>query len=129
MGAVTRGTRCDGAPALCVVGGAAGPAAQRGHDVAGPAPSRLGAPTTSRAASERDETARAIWREQIAQRAATQFVLVDESGTHPSVTRLYAWAPHDQRDQRATGVNGRPKVLHRWSAKLHRVVTAKVHQD
>jgi transposase len=29
-----------------------------------------------------------------------QFVLVDESGTHTSLTRLYGWAPHDQR---ATG--------------------------
>ncbi len=29
-----------------------------------------------------------------------QFVFVDESGTHMSLTRLYGWAPHDQR---ATG--------------------------
>jgi transposase len=49
------------------------------------------------AASERDEDARAAWREEIATRDATQFVFVDETGTHTSLTRLYAWAPHDQR--------------------------------
>jgi transposase len=49
------------------------------------------------AASERDEEARAAWREEIATRDATQFVFVDETGTHTSLTRLYAWAPHDQR--------------------------------
>ena len=33
----------------------------------------------------------------MAQRDPQQFVFVDESGTHTSLTRLYAWAPHDQR--------------------------------
>ncbi len=49
------------------------------------------------AASERDEEARAAWREAVAARDLEQFVFVDESGTHPSLTRLYGWAPHDQR--------------------------------
>jgi DDE superfamily endonuclease len=49
------------------------------------------------AASERDEAARAAWREEIATRDAAQFVFVDETSTHTSLTRLYAWAPHDQR--------------------------------
>ena len=49
------------------------------------------------AASERDEATRTAWREQVATRDAQQFVFVDESGTHTSLTRLYAWAPHDQR--------------------------------
>jgi len=52
------------------------------------------------AASERDEEARAAWRAAVATRDAQQFVFVDESGTHTSLTRLYGWAPHDQR---ATG--------------------------
>ena len=52
------------------------------------------------AASERDEEARAAWREAVAQLDPAQFVFVDESGTHTSLTRLYGWAPHDQR---ATG--------------------------
>lgn len=36
----------------------------------------------------------------MATRDHAQFVFVDESGTHTSLTRLYGWAPHDQR---ATG--------------------------
>jgi transposase len=52
------------------------------------------------AASERDEEARTAWREAVAHLDPEQFVFVDESGTHTSLTRLYGWAPHDQR---ATG--------------------------
>ena len=52
------------------------------------------------AASERDEAARAAWREAVAQLDPARLVFVDESGTHTSLTRLYGWAPHDQR---ATG--------------------------
>jgi transposase len=33
----------------------------------------------------------------VAQLDPQQFVFVDESGTHTSLTRLYGWAPHDQR--------------------------------
>ena len=36
----------------------------------------------------------------MAQRDPEQLVFVDESGTHTSLTRLYGWAPHNQR---ATG--------------------------
>jgi DDE superfamily endonuclease len=68
--------------------------------VAGHAPGRLDAPTTSRAASERDEEARAAGREQVAPLDPEQLVFVDESGTHTALTRLSAWAPHDRR---ATG--------------------------
>ena len=49
------------------------------------------------AASERDEQERAAWRAAIATHDPRQFVFVDESGTHTSLTRLYGWAPHDQR--------------------------------
>jgi transposase len=52
------------------------------------------------AVSERDEQARTAWRAAMAQLDPQQFVFVDESGTHTSLTRLYGWAPHDQR---ATG--------------------------
>lgn len=48
-------------------------------------------------ASERDEQERAAWRAAIATHDPQQFVFVDESGTHASLTRLYGWAPHDQR--------------------------------
>jgi transposase len=36
----------------------------------------------------------------VAPLAPQQLVFVDESGTHTALTRLYGWAPHDQR---ATG--------------------------
>jgi transposase len=52
------------------------------------------------AASERDEQVRTAWREAAAQLDPQQLVFVDESGTNISLTRLYGWAPHDQR---ATG--------------------------
>jgi transposase len=52
------------------------------------------------AASERDEEARRAWRAAAAQLDPTQLVLVDKSGTTISLTRVYGWAPHDQR---ATG--------------------------
>ena len=48
----------------------------------------------------RDEEERAAWRTAVATRDPAQFVFVDESGAHTSLTRLYGWAPHDQR---ATG--------------------------
>jgi transposase len=68
--------------------------------VAGDPPTPLDAPKKTLAASERNEEARTVWREDVATRDAQQFVFVDESGTHTSLTRLYGWAPHDQR---ATG--------------------------
>ncbi|MGZ3673616.1 MAG: IS630 family transposase [Ktedonobacterales bacterium] len=49
------------------------------------------------AARERDEAARAAWREAVAQFDPQQFVFVDESSTHIALTRPYGWAPHDQR--------------------------------
>jgi transposase len=52
------------------------------------------------AASERDEEARRTWREEAATHDAQPYVFIDETGTHIALTRLYGWAPHDQR---ATG--------------------------
>jgi transposase len=49
------------------------------------------------AASERNEEARAAWRSAVATHDPAQFVFVDESGTHTALTRLYGWAPHNQR--------------------------------
>jgi transposase len=49
------------------------------------------------AASERDEEARAAWREAAAQLDPERLVFVDESGTHTALTRLYGWAPHERR--------------------------------
>ena len=53
------------------------------------------------AASERNEVERTVWRAAVATHDPQQFVFVDESSTHTALTRLYGWAPHDQR---ASGV-------------------------
>ena len=55
-------------------------------------------------ASERDETARAAWRVEVATLDPAAFVFVDESGTHTSLTRVRARAP---RGERAVGVGPR----------------------
>lgn len=68
--------------------------------MAGDPPPGLDAEKKTLAASERDEEERTAWREAVATRDPRQFVFVDESGTYTSLTRLYGWAPHDQR---ATG--------------------------
>jgi transposase len=68
--------------------------------VAGDPPSGLDAQKKTLAASERNEAARAAWRAAVAPLDPERFVFVDESGTHIALTRLYGWAPHDQR---ATG--------------------------
>jgi transposase len=52
------------------------------------------------AASERNEETRRTWRDEALTRDAQPYVFVDETGPHTSLTRLYGWAPHDQR---ATG--------------------------
>jgi transposase len=65
--------------------------------VARHAPARLDAQKKTLAASERNEAERTVWREEATQRDAQRYVFVDETGTHPSLTRLYGWAPHDQR--------------------------------
>jgi transposase len=49
------------------------------------------------AASERNEEARRVWREQMKDVDANQLVLVDETGSNIGLTPLYAWAPKGQR--------------------------------
>lgn len=68
--------------------------------MAGAASAGLDAEKKALAASERNEAARAAWREAVGTFDPQQFVFVDESSTHTSLTRLYGWAPHDRR---ATG--------------------------
>jgi transposase len=63
-------------------------------------PTRLDAQKKTVAASERNAAERAAWRAAVATRDPQQFVFLDETSTHTSLTRLYGWAPHDQR---ATG--------------------------
>jgi transposase len=67
--------------------------------VAGDPSARLHPKKRSVGASERDEAARAAWRTQLSQVDVHRLVFVDESGTHTSLARLFAWA---MRGQRAT---------------------------
>lgn len=57
----------------------------------------LGAQKKSVKASERDEAARAVWRESLTLVAAERLGFVDECGSHTSLTPLYAYAPRKER--------------------------------
>jgi transposase len=48
-------------------------------------------------ATERDEKARRVWREEMKEVDATKLVVVDETGSNIGLTPLYAWAPRGQR--------------------------------
>ena len=61
-----------------------------------PAP-RLDAEKKTLSASERDETARAAWRERVAAINPARFVWVDETGSHTSLTRTHARSPRGER--------------------------------
>jgi transposase len=48
-------------------------------------------------ATERDETARAAWRDRVGALDPQRFVFVDQCGTHTSLRPLYARAPRGER--------------------------------
>jgi transposase len=48
-------------------------------------------------ATERNEAARKVWREQMKHVDANQLVVVDETGSNIGLTPLYAWAPQGER--------------------------------
>jgi DDE superfamily endonuclease len=57
----------------------------------------LAAQKKSLIATERDEAARAAWRQEAVRLDPAQFVFVDERGTHTSLTRRRARAPRGER--------------------------------
>ncbi len=79
------------------MGSGARRAPERGDDVARLGSPRLAAQKKSLIASERDEAARTAWRQEAEGLDPAQFVFVDESGTHTSLTRLRARAPRGER--------------------------------
>lgn len=79
------------------VGADAGGAGGHQHDAPCPAATRLDTKKKSLIASERDEAARAAWREHEALTAATRYVFVDECGMRTNMTPRYARAPRGQR--------------------------------
>jgi transposase len=60
-------------------------------------PLRLDPEKKSLTASERDEAARAAWRERAAAVAPDRWVWVDEFGSHTALTRTYARSPRGTR--------------------------------
>lgn len=65
---------------------------QSEHDEPSDQTSTLYAKKKTLGATERKETARAAWREQMSGVDANQLVVVDETGSNIGLTPLYAWA-------------------------------------
>jgi transposase len=92
------------------VGGDHWGAHQPGDDVAGTAAGRLAAQNKSRIATERDETARAAWRDEAVTINPSDLVFVDETSTHTAMTRRRARAPRGERAVGRTPRNHGPNV-------------------
>ena len=70
---------------------------ERGHHEPGDQTTRLDAKKKTRAATERNATARATWRGDLATRDPNRFVFLDESSANVTLTPGYARAPKGQR--------------------------------
>ncbi len=76
----------------------------------GAAPARLAPQKKTLSASERDEEARAVWREEAAQLDPADLLFLDETSTHTAMTRRRARAPRGQRAHGAVPRNHGPNV-------------------
>jgi transposase len=74
------------------------------------APPRLAAQKKTLSASERDEAARAAWREEAAALDPADLLFLDETSTHTAMTRRRARAPRGQRAHGAVPRNHGPNV-------------------
>ena len=70
---------------------------QYGHHVASTAAGRVAAEKKSLIAAERDEAARAAWRDETATLDPADLIFVDETSTHTAMTRRRARAPRGER--------------------------------
>jgi transposase len=75
-----------------------------------PAPPRLAAQKKTLSASERDEGARAAWREEAAAVAPADLLFLDETSTHTAMTRRRARAPRGKRAHGTAPRNHGPNV-------------------
>jgi transposase len=75
-----------------------------------PGPAGLAAQKKTLTASERDEEARAAWREGAAALAPETLLFLDETSTHTALTRRRARAPRGQRAPGAVPRNHGPNV-------------------
>ena len=76
----------------------------------GAAPPRLAAQKKTLSASERDEGARATWREEAATLDPAALLFLDETSTHTALTRRRARAPRGQRARGSVPRNHGPNV-------------------
>lgn len=72
-------------------------AGQPGDDVADAAADGVAAQKKSLLAAERDEAARAAWRDEVVALSPDDLVFVDETSTHTALTRRRSRAPRGQR--------------------------------
>jgi transposase len=79
------------------VGSPHGGPGQRSHHVAHVAPCGVTTQKKSLIATERDDAARAVWRDEVAALDPADLVFVDETSTHTALTRRLARAPRGQR--------------------------------
>jgi transposase len=79
-----------------VAGAVRRPGEHRYHE-SGAHPAGLDPEKKSLKASERQETVRAAWRQEVATIRAADLVFVDETGSHLGYTPTYAWAPRGHR--------------------------------
>jgi transposase len=77
-----------------------------------PAAAQAGVPAQKKrlVAAERDEAARAAWRDEAEALAPADLVFVDETSTHVALTRLRARAPRGERAVGAVPRNRGPNV-------------------
>jgi len=68
-----------------------------GDNVAGPAAGGVAAQKKSLIAAERDEVARAAWRDETDRLTAADLIFIDETSTHTAMTRRRSRAPRGER--------------------------------
>jgi len=95
--AVRNPSRCDPRRALSLVQSRARDRSEHGQHQSRQSRSGLDTKKKTLRASERNEGARAAWRQQARQWLSQDLVFVDETGSHIAMTPLYAYAPRGQR--------------------------------
>ena len=100
-----RATRRDAGSVVRLVAGDGWRCGQHGDDESDEQPSGLDPEKKSLTASERNETARAAWREAIRTVQPEDLVFLDETGSHLGYTPTHAWAPCGVRASAPAPVN------------------------
>lgn len=100
-----RAARVDAGGIVLLVAGDGRRRGQHGNDESDDQPSGLDPEKKSLTASERNEPARAAWREAIRTVQPEDLVFLDETGSHLGYTPTHAWAPRGVRASAPAPVN------------------------